>query len=106
MNDEIAVKNDDFWFKIVGMLQQNWATIEPFQAGYVVYFIGDNSGIFDQLEFIKMDDAERQLLVNGFTRYAQDNQARNFITPPQPPFYKSRHPNGAIYSSGRFWKPA
>lgn len=103
MKDEIMIRNDDYWFKVVEMLQQNWAIIESSQAGYIVYFIGDNSGIFDQIEFSAVAEAERQLLVNGFRRYAEDKQAQNFITPPLPPFHKSSHPNGAIYSSGRFW---
>jgi hypothetical protein len=104
MKDEFTIRNDDYWFKVVDMLQQNWALIEPSKSGYIAYFIGDQSDVFDQIEFSTLAEAERQLRVNGFLRYAEDNKAKDFITPPQPPFHKSQHPNEEIYSSGRFWK--
>ncbi len=70
MKDEITIKNDDYWFKVVEMLQQNWVIIESPQTGCIIHFLGDNSGVFDQIEFSELLKAERQLLVNGFRRYA------------------------------------
>jgi len=104
MTSNIEITSSDYWFKVVEMLQQNWALIEPTQTGCVVYFIGDTSGVFDQMEFDTVAEAQKQLQINGFGRYSEDKHAQNFITPPQPPFHESKHPNGAIYSSGRFWK--
>ena len=104
MTSNIEITNSDYWFKVVEMLQQNWALIEPTQTGCVVYFISDTSGVFDQMDFDTVAKAQKQLQINGFGRYSEDKQAQNFITPPQPPFQESKHPNGAIYSSGRFWK--
>ncbi|MBE7432383.1 MAG: hypothetical protein HS100_00565 [Anaerolineales bacterium] len=104
MKDEIAITNNDYWFKVIDMLQQNWALIEAAQTGCIVYFVGDTSGVFDQIEFDNVAEAKRQLRLNGFRRYAEDSKAKDFITPPAPPFHKSSHPNGAIYSSGRYWK--
>ncbi len=107
MKDEIAITNNDYWFKVVDMLQQNWALIEPSKmgTGCIVYFIGDTSGVFDQMEFDDVAEAKRQLRINGFGRYEEDDKAKKFIVPPSPPFHKSSHPNGAIYSSGKFWWP-
>lgn len=99
----VEISSIDYWFKVVEMLQQNWALIEPSQAGSIVYFIDDASRIFDQMEFSEVSEAKRQLLVNGFRRYAEDNEAKDFITPPSPPFHTSTHSNGGIYSSGKFW---
>jgi hypothetical protein len=103
---KLEISNNDYWFKIVEMLQQNWAIIESREkeTGCTIYFIGDTSGVFDQIEFDDIAEAERQLRVNGFRKYQKDNEAKEFITPPPPSFYKSSHPNGFIYSSGKYWK--
>lgn len=107
MSDQvIEIQARDYWFKIIEMVQQNWALIEPSQSGIncIVHFIGDASGVFDQIEFSEISEAERQLRINGFAKYDDDKEAKQFIAPPLPPFHRSSHPNGAIYSSGRFWK--
>jgi hypothetical protein len=106
MNKEtIEITNRDHWFKVIEMLQQNWALLElnKEKSGFTLYFINDASGVFDQMEFEDSIEAERQLRLNGFGKYAEDKQAQGFISPPPPPFHKSSHPNGAIYSSGRYW---
>jgi hypothetical protein len=105
-SEEIKITNDDYWFKIVDMLQQDWAIVEPGKenGACAVYFIDDNSGVFDQLQFDDAADAKRQLKVNGFERYADNSDAEKFIVPPSAPFHRSTHPNGPIYSSGRDWK--
>lgn len=97
--------SNDYWVKVVGMLQQNWALIVPEQAGQVrVNFITDTSEIFDDLSFPSETDAIAALKRNGFVRYADDTEMQSFISTPQPPFRPGSHPNGKIYSSGRFWK--
>jgi hypothetical protein len=49
-------------------------------------------------------EAEEALQRNGFRRYADDPKSQEFIGAPKPPFHRRAHPNGPIYSSGRFWK--
>lgn len=51
-------------------------------------------------------DAQEALSTNGFSRFAGDEHLQSFLAPPLPPFHEGRHPNGKIYSSGRFWKSA
>lgn len=105
MKEIIEIKSRDYWFKVVEMLQQNWALIdETNNGGFKVYFIGDTSGVFDEMVFQSYDEASTTLKRNGFALYSEDKKAQEFIVPPKPPFYHSSHPNGPIYSSGRFWR--
>jgi len=107
MNSEnVSIFSKDFWFKIVDFLQQNWALIEKDAGseGCIIYFIHDESGVFDQIHYAIMEEAERALRRNGFERYDKDPEARSFIFPPRPPYFKDKHPSGNIYSSGRYWR--
>jgi hypothetical protein len=105
-NDRVLIKSNDFWVKVVEMLQQNWALIdrEP-DAPAQVFFIHDHSGVFDQMLFPSVAVAERALLRNGFERFSANPDFAKFLRPPCGPYYRDRHPNGPIYSSGRFWRP-
>ena len=103
MEEEFDINNTDYWFKVVEFLQQNWGVIEESEAGCTVYFFGDTAGVFDQLDFGSIWDAEEALKANGFARYEEDNKAQEFIAKPKPPFRRRSHPNGRIYSSGRYW---
>lgn len=103
----IAINSQDYWVKVVGMLQQNWALVSQTGAdGWTVFFITDGSGVFDQLSFKSFRDAQEALSTNGFSRFSGDEHLQSFLAPPLPPFHEGRHPNGKIYSSGRFWKSA
>ena len=104
MSEIVSIKSDDFWVKVVEMLQQNWALIEEKPDGGVyVHFIGDTSGVFDELSFPLADDATAALRRNGFEHFANDARLQSFLRPPEPPFHRQPHPNGPIYSSGRYW---
>jgi hypothetical protein len=100
----IEIKSREYWFKIVEFSQQNWALIDQSDEGIVVWFFGDTSGVFDKLLFASISDAERALRRNGFRKYADDPEAHEHIARPEPPFRLRSHPNGPIYSSGRYWK--
>jgi hypothetical protein len=101
----VEIRSRDFWFKVVDMLQQNWALVDADERGRAtVYFVHDGSGVFDRITLKSVHDAEDALTRNGFRRFAADAKAREFLSPPTPPFVESRHPSGPIYSSGRYWK--
>ena len=102
--DEVPIASRDFWFKIVEFLQQNWALIDQSADAVTVWFLNDGGGVFDRLTFPTQADVERALRRNGFARFADDLRAQTFIAPPAEPFHHHPHPNGPIYSSGRFWK--
>ncbi|MCX7112833.1 MAG: hypothetical protein NTX45_22485 [Proteobacteria bacterium] len=102
----VEIKSTDFWFKVVAMLQQNWALIDKDinSDTCTVYFIQDASAVFDRLHFANKEETFRALRRNGFARLADDQEAQKFIAPPCPPFLDAQHPEGLIYSSGRFWR--
>jgi len=104
MSDTVELESRDYWFKVVDMLQQNWALIEALESGAIVHFVSDTSGVFDQIAFDSIPAATDSLLQNGFRRFAEDPRASSFLKPPSPPFSRRPHPNGSIYSSGSFWK--
>lgn len=103
---QVEIRSTDYWFKIVDFLQQNWALIDQDldDAACTVYFFGDTSGVFDRLRFRSVEEAEDALDRNGFAQYSLDTNVQTFLAEPAPPFFESEHPNGLIYSSGRFWK--
>ena len=101
----VDIRSRDHWFKVIEMLQQNWALIEPFADGTKVsiFFFGDTAGVFDRLILSTRQEAECALRRNGFRRYDEDIEAQKFLAKPSPPFRERPHANGPIYSSGRFW---
>jgi len=101
MND-INLKSEIFYVKIVDFLQQNWALIEIIDSKVIVFFIQDTSIIFDQIEYSSVEVAEKALLKNGFKLYVdEEDDFKNFIAPPQKPYEVFPRP---IYSSGQYWK--
>jgi hypothetical protein len=105
MNEAVPIESQDFWVKVVDMLQQNWAVIEPTPAvGVRVHFISDTSGVFDEIAFPSTIKASRALHRNGFRGFSDEPDLQSFLRQPSAPFHRSPHPNGPIYSSGRFWQ--
>ena len=94
----------DPWFKVVGMLQQNWAVVVEREREVLVVFYGDTSGVFDQMPFDSKKDAEEALIRNGFSKYSDDPNVEEFLAIPRGEFYASTHPSGRIYSEGIYWK--
>ncbi len=104
MNESVQIRSRDYWFKVIEMLQQNWALVESTAQDATVFFVNDTSGVFDEIAFESSASAEAALKLNGFRRFMEDESAASFLRCPQPPFTRRPHPNGPIYSSGRFWK--
>jgi ADP-ribosyl-[dinitrogen reductase] hydrolase len=100
----VEIASRDFWVKVVGMLEQNWALVDDAEnGGGLVLFVSDRSEVFDRLSCLSRQAAEDGLRLNGFRRFAGDARLREFLAPPGPPFREGLHPNGPIYSSGRLW---
>jgi hypothetical protein len=96
MFKEISKKiAQDPWIKVVGMLQQNWAVI--------IERKNDGCGVFDEISFPTYKQAKMSLLRNGFSKYFDDKELQKFIELPYGEFKERSHPNGKIYSNGRFW---
>jgi hypothetical protein len=105
MSEPLTFHTAEFWVKVVEMLQQNWALIEDDERGGTrVYFINDTGGVFDEMGFSSVSAAVEALGKNGFRRFAANPELQSFLRPPSSPFRRSTHPNGPIYSSGRFFR--
>jgi hypothetical protein len=103
-DDSKEIPSDRFWFKVVEFLQTNWAIIdEQSDATARVWFINDSSGVFDSMSFRSLEEAVSGLMDNGFDLWAKNLEVQRFIAPPTQPFKRDAHPNGQIYSGGKFW---
>lgn len=101
---KIQIESADYWVKVIEMLQQNWALVDFEKSKRAhVFFINDLSCVFDEMTFPSVAEANTALKQNGFRRYSEDSEMQSFLTPPPAPFHIGSHPNGKIYSSGRFW---
>ena len=72
--------------------------------GVRLYFISDRSEIFDEIAFTSATEAEAALVRNGFECWRDSPDHRRYLRAPEPPYVRGKHPNGPIYSSGRFWR--
>lgn len=102
-DERVIFRSTEFWFKIVGMLQHNWALIETQEIGVEVVFFDDLNCVFDRLDFRSTEEAEVALERNGFGRYDDDMQAQEFIAKPANPFSVDEYKMRPIYSGGEYW---
>lgn len=101
----VEIKSTIYWVKIIEFLQQNWALVDELSSGeFCIYFFSDDSGVFDSIIYPSKSEAISALKRNYFELYLDlPTDFQSFLFTPEPPFFKSKHPNGNIYSSGRFW---
>ena len=100
----LDVETSRFWFKVVDMLQHNWAVILPHDDGVEVVFFGDTSYIFDRMVFSLAEKAAKALLRNGFALFDDDKDAQIFIPKPAAQLKDEPMYRRPIYSSGEFWR--
>ena len=105
MTGSMSIRSRDYWVKVVEMLQQNWALIDTNADGSAhVFFVSDARDVFDEMDFASAEEAEVGLKRNGFRLLAARSDMQRLLRPPASPFTRGEHPNGAIYSSGRYWR--
>lgn len=91
------------WFKVTGMLQQNWAVIyAPEQQQSTIYFFDDHGCVFDLLESTDTVTAARGLRLNGFMPLSEQPEFRDIAGEPRFPLTKGRSTR-PVYSSGEYW---
>lgn len=102
---EIDLRTDDFWIKVVDMLQHNWAVIRPTRGGQIeIIFFHDGSIVFDKISGSSYRQAEADLRRNGFLPYDDPElHFRDFIAKPRAPFLMGSAAKRPIYSSGEYW---
>jgi len=99
----ITINSTDFWIKVTGMLSQNYALVDKQDNGkFKIFFIGETSWVFDEIEFDSEAEAIEGLTRNKFVRY--NKELHEFIYLPKPPFSQAEYMNKPIYSSGEYWK--
>ncbi len=114
------IKSTDWWVKVLGMLQHNWALIEGNDKGVTVYFFHDlgttvgsmgpyklsqlrnRCAIIDSLDFESSEAAIEALDVNGFNRLV-DYPGPWDGSQPHGNFYDARDYQVGIYSKGGYW---
>ncbi len=72
MSDKVLIESRDHWFRVIEMLQQNWALIDATEGGVTVYFVSDTGGVFYQIPFDSVDATKASLSENGFQRFIDD----------------------------------
>jgi len=101
----ITINSTDFWIKVTGMLSQNYALVDKQDNGkFKIFFIGETSWVFDEIEFDSESEAVDGLVRNGFGRYSDNEDLHEFICLPESPFRQVEYMNEPIYSSGKYWK--
>lgn len=100
----LAVPAGPLWFKVTGMLQQNWCTVVNQHDGKAeAVFFDDLSSVFDRLLFESRDDCERALRFNGFTPLDEDPGFCEIAGEPSFPLRESARSHRPVYSSGEYW---
>ena len=115
------IQSREWWIKVLGMLQHNWALIEEFESGAaIVYFFHDNGepigfagysraqlrgrcAIVDSLKFESVQLAEEGLSRNGFRLYRVGEIVGSDVK-PSGNFFDSRTTEEGVYSTQGHWK--
>jgi hypothetical protein len=114
-----AIRSRDWWVKVTGMLQHNWALIEAQESGEAMaYFFHDDGGhlsskyktwqlrdrspIIDSITFRSHEEAVEGLGRNGFDRLDVYPGPWDGCE-PKGNFYDARDEGRNIYSSGEYW---
>lgn len=116
----LSINSRDWWVKVLGMLQHNWALIENCEEKVIIYFFHDEGttkgflegytlrqlrnrcAVVDSLEFESSDQAREALQKNGFERL-EDNPGPWEGYEPHGNFYDARMGEEGIYSKGGYW---
>ena len=117
---EFKIKSRDWWFKVLGMLNHNWALIERSKGQtVVVYFFHDRgytkgygggytrsqlenrAAVVDSLKFQSINLAMVALLRNGFHRLIENPGP--WDGKPEGILYDARETEEGIYSKAGYW---
>jgi len=114
------IKSRDWWIKVLGMLQHNWALIDDGpDSGATVYFFHDGEvgmgcygysraqlkgryAIVDSLDFESVQLAKEALARNGFRLHGDDERLGSDVKPCGN-FYDVRGFEEGVYSSQGHW---
>ena len=92
---------DEWFVKITGMLQHNWATILKSKDFATICFVNDHGKLFDRINYKHYNEAKNKLFNNGF--YELDlNDQDNYFSKICPGNVDLKKPmvHRRVYSSG------
>lgn len=101
---DIGNDSPRWWVKVVDFPQHNWALPVGSPGEVWLLFVSDTGGIFDRLEFESDAEAVEALRLNRIEEFAKTPLFQELLQPPAFPLTTRDHPNGPIFSSGRFWR--
>jgi uncharacterized protein (DUF1810 family) len=99
------------WFKVTGMLNQNWAMVVEHSAANAnasanatILFFDDHGAVFDELEYPNAAQADHALAFNGFTLLNDQPGFRAIAGLPTFPLTCTQRYERPVYSSGEYWR--
>jgi uncharacterized protein (DUF1810 family) len=105
--DEIrseAAISQRLWVKVLGMLQQNWCTVEVGLSGQVdLVFFDDHGEVFDWRSETDKLSAQNALRSNGFKWMREYSSFYGVAGMPKLPEVGVRNHSRPIYSSDEYW---
>lgn len=108
ISEELDVPKGPVWFKVIGMLVQNWAMVaeEETDQGSTacIYFFDDHAQVFDTLTYPNAAQADHALAFNGFTPLDDEPGFRSVAGEPEFPLTYSPRESRPVYSSGEYWQ--
>ena len=102
-NGKKLMVKEEWFLKITGMLQHNWATISKSKNFVTIYFVNDHGRLFDRLDYDNYSEAKQKLFQNRF--YQIDlNDPDSYLTKICPCNVDLKNPmvHHQVYSSGEY----
>jgi len=107
---QLDLPRGPLWFKVTGMLEQNWAMVaeasavdSTAQTGATILFFDDHGLVFDELQYPNAVQADHALAFNGFTPLSEQPGFRAVAGLPKFPLTRLRQFERPVYSSGEYW---
>ena len=109
--EKLNVPRGPLWFKVTGMLNQNWAMVVEAGAalslaetGATLLFFNDHGEVFDELGYPNAAQADHALAFNGFTPLNDEPGFRTMAGMPTFPLTRLDSEKRPVYSSGEYWR--
>lgn len=107
---QLDLPRGPLWFKVTGMLEQNWAMVvetsavdSSAQMGVTILFFDDHGLVFDELQYANALQADHALAFNGFTPLSEQPGFRTVAGLPKFPLTRLHQFERPVYSSGEYW---
>lgn len=92
------------WVKVLGMLSQNWCSLQPAPSGIVdLVFFDDRGDVFDWRSADDFESAQASMRENGFMWLWESSSFYRVAGMPTMPVTGVRQRIRPIYSSGEYW---